>query len=271
MRGLLVVFALLLLVPPGYAQTRKESLADIRQELTFLHVEIRRLNTELSTTGNSQTTTGAGTQLQRLDALEGELRRITGKVEELEFRINKIVRDGTNRIGDLEFRLVELEGGDVSKLSETTTLGGDTGFSTDPVVTPTPDTTQLAEGEDADFEAAKSAFDSGDYQTAIDGFKRFSEVYPGGPRNPEAHFWRGESFSALGQYSKAARAYLKSFSADPEAPGAAMSLFRLGTSLSEIGQPEEACLTLNEVGLRYSGSAAAQQASDEMARLECAL
>ena len=42
------------------------------------------------------------------------MQRLTSKSEELENRINRIVSDGTTRIGDLEFRLVELEGGDVS-------------------------------------------------------------------------------------------------------------------------------------------------------------
>ena len=38
---------------------------------------------------------------------------------------NNIVSDGTNRVRDLEYRLVELEGGDVSKIDFATTLGGD--------------------------------------------------------------------------------------------------------------------------------------------------
>jgi len=34
------------------------------------------------------------------------LTRLNSKAEELENRINRVVTDGTNRIGDLEFRLV---------------------------------------------------------------------------------------------------------------------------------------------------------------------
>ena len=268
---LLSLLVLAWVAQPAFTQDRRETLADIRQELSFLHVEIQRLKTELSTTGNSQTATGSGSTLERLDALEGEFRRITGKVEELEFRIDRIVKDGTNRIGDLEFRLVELEGGDVSKLSEATTLGGDLPSTETNDLTAIPETTELAEGEEADFAAAKPAFDDGDYAGAIDGFSRFTEDYPGGPKTPEAHFWRGEAFAALGQHSNAARAFLKSFSADPDAFAAPMALFRLGTSLAEIGQPEEACLTLNEVGQRYPGDPASSRAADEMARLDCAL
>ena len=57
--------------------------------------------------------------------MESELQRLTSKTEELENRVNRIVADGTRRIGDLEFRLVELEGGDVGALGQTSTLGGE--------------------------------------------------------------------------------------------------------------------------------------------------
>ena len=112
----------ILLATPLAAQSRKESLADIRQELSFLHVDIQRLKTELSTTGNSNSVGSSnGEALERIDAIEGEMRRLAGKVEDLQFKLERVVKDGTARVGDLEFRLVELEGGDVSKLGETTT------------------------------------------------------------------------------------------------------------------------------------------------------
>jgi hypothetical protein len=47
--------------------------------------------------------------LQRMDALEAEIRRLASLTEELQIRVDSVVRDGTNRVGDLEFRLCELE------------------------------------------------------------------------------------------------------------------------------------------------------------------
>lgn len=252
------------------AQSRTETLADIRQQLTMMHVEMQRLTTELSTTGAAQPQGGGETQLQRLDALEGELRRITGKVEELEYRIERIVRDGTNRIADLEYRLVELEGGDVSKLKEGTTLGGDAKKT--PLVNVLPPVStgsELAVSEQVDFETAKDAYDDQDFERAAELFAGFVENYPGGPMNGDAHFWRGESLSELGEWSAAARSYLQSFSSAPDSDVAPRALFKLGVSLDRIGQREEACLTLNEVGIRYPDSEAAGLADSEMSRMKC--
>ena len=100
---------------------RTETLADIRQSLTAVHGEINKLRRELILTGKSDGLVAAETMLGRVDSVEQVLRYLTSKTEELEHRINQIVVDGTNRIGDLEFRLVDLEGGDVSQLGEIST------------------------------------------------------------------------------------------------------------------------------------------------------
>ena len=269
----LTLLALLAGATAARAQERAETLADIRQELSFLYVEIQRLNQELSTTGSPRSVVGGETVLQRLDALEGELRRINSKVERLEFRIERIVRDGTNRIGDLEFRLVELEGGDVSKLGETTTLGGAVEAAAVPAAPadapPEDGPGELAVSEQLDFDNARAAYDAGDFARAAEMFAAFVDTYPGGPLTAEASFWQGESLAALDSWNSAARSFLQSFSAAPDGALAPKSLFRLGVSLDRIGQREEACLTLNEVGLRYPDSAAAADAGREMASLGC--
>jgi TolA-binding protein len=94
-----------------------------------------------------------------------------------------VVRDGTNRVEILEFRLVELEGGDVSNISETSTLGTVINLD-DPIETATnavaPEP-ELAVGEKADFDAASEALESGDYEVATNLFERFTNAYPDSP------------------------------------------------------------------------------------------
>ena len=104
MRQFIAIAALCTIVAgPLAAQDRAETLADIRQDLTVLYVELQRLKQELNTTGSAATNL-AGTSIpDRVDTLEAEVRRLTSKTEELQNRIDRIVADGTNRIGDLEF------------------------------------------------------------------------------------------------------------------------------------------------------------------------
>ncbi|MGC9420576.1 MAG: tol-pal system protein YbgF [Rhodovulum sp.] len=258
---------------PAAAQSREETLADIRQEMSVLYVEIQRLKRELSTTGAPGGALAGGSALERIDAIEQQLQRLTSKTEELEFRIQKVVEDGTRRIGDLEFRLVELEGGDVSQLGETTTLGGAEMARPAPALpAPGPATeggAELAVGEKADFDAARAALESGETARAAEMFARFTESYPGSPLSGEAHFLRGEALSAEDDTSAAARAYLDSFSGSPGGPNAPAALFKLGLALDALGQTREACVTLGEVGTRFPDSVEAQDADAAMDAIGC--
>ena len=265
------IFGVVILPMAAFAQD-DQTLADIRQQLTFLNVEVQKLKRELSTTGNSGTQALGGSVLDRVNAMESELQRITSKSEELENRINRVVADGTNRIGDLEFRLVELEGGDIATLGETSTLGGGEQVATAaPLTAPATPTNQaeLAVGEKADFERAQEALASGDFRTAADQFATFNQTYPGGPLAAEAELRRGEALKSLGDMREAARAYLASFSTDPVGPMAPNALFELGSALGDLDQLQEACVTLSEVGVRFPDSAFVAQANTRRQALAC--
>ncbi len=245
MRHALILALLIGLCPPmAMAQDRTQSLADIRQELSVLFVEMQRLRGELNTTGGAMGAGGGGgTVLARIDAIEGELRRLTNQTEQLQIRVERVVTDGTNRIGDLEFLLCEL----------------------------TPDCRigDLAVAEQSDFDRARAAYENADFAQAAQLFEAFTQTYPGGPLSAEAHFLRGQSEAQQTAWSRAARAYLDSFTADPSGAGAGDALLNLGIALGELGQRDEACLTLGEVGARFPASPAATEAIAARARLTC--
>lgn len=274
MRRLSLVILLALAAGPALAQDRAQTLADIRGELAALAAEFNALKSELITTGAATSGAAGGDALTRMDTIEATLARLTARTEEVELRLNRVVSDGTNRIGDIEYRVCELtEGCDPTALAATPTLGGDTGGgAVAPVVTdPGPVTggTELAVAEQEDFDRAKGVLASGDFRGAAELFATYAQSYPGGPLIPEAHFLRGEALTNLGETSGAARAYLDAFSAAPEGPFAPDALLKLGEGLGALGQVQEACVTLGEVGIRYSGSAAANKAFMTMQSLGC--
>lgn len=246
-----------------------ETLADIRQQLTVLYSEIQYLKRELSTTGPTSSLQSGGSTLERIDVIEAELKRLTGQIERVQHRVQTIVDDGTNRIGDLEFRLVELEGGDVSTLGETTTLGGAIADPVDDRTDVEVASTELAIGERADFDRALAALSDGHHQSAADQFAAFTRAYPGSPLESEAHLRRGQALEGLDEVTNAARAYLESYSGNPSGQAAPEALFFLGASLGKLDQVNEACVTLGEVGYRYPGSAFAGKAQYEMQTLGC--
>jgi tol-pal system protein YbgF len=262
--GWLVALFLILPVPLA-AQDRAQTLADIRAELQVLRGEIDALKGELTATGTAQGSGASGPALQRLDTIEAALVSLTAKAEGIENRLNRVVADGTNRIGDIEFRLTELAGGDLGTIPATPPLGGEAGTPAPAAPAPATGGPELAVSEQSDFDRAKGVLGQGDFRTAADLFATFTQTYMGGPLTQEAHVLRGDALAGLGETANAARAYLEAFSGAPDGPQAALALFKLGQSLGQLGQGPEACVTLAEVGTRFPGS---QPAADAAAALQ---
>lgn len=255
----------------GQAQ---ETLADIRQDMSVLFVEIQKLKRELSTTGGPSVALPPGA-LDRINAIESELQRLTAKTEELEFRVGRVAEDGARRLGDLEFRLCELEDGcDIGSLGQVPTLGGEPEAPATampaPAAAPQSSGTQLAVGEETDFRRAGEALANGDFQSAADQFAAFRQTYPGGPLEAQALVAEGRALEGLGNTRDAARRYLDAYAGYPDDAAGPEALWRLGVALGELGNIAEACVTLNEVSGRYPGSGdAIAQADVAKSRFGC--
>lgn len=276
---LAVALCCALIAGPAVAQDNAQTLADIRQELSVLYVEIQRLRGELNTTGGASGSGASGTLLDRANTIEAEVTRLTALTERLQIDVDNVVRDGTNRIGDLEFRLCELEPAcDISSLGETPSLGGVTPATGTPapasntvVSTPLPSTggANLAVAEQADFDRARASFEAGTFADAAVLLQSFTDTYPGSPLSADANFLRGQAEANQNRWSPAARAYLAAFTAAPDGALAPAALTSLGGALGQLGQTQDACVTLSEVALRYPGSASIADAQAEMGRLNC--
>jgi tol-pal system protein YbgF len=207
-----------------------------------------------------------------LDAIEVELQRLTSETEELEFRVNRITVDGTNRIGDLEFRLCELEDGcDIGQLGDTPSLGGVDNGANVPAATPAPVTggPALAVGEQADFSRAQEALATGDFRSAADLLATFGATYPGSPISQEAQLLRGKALDGLGDTAAAARAFLEAFSGNPQGRFAPEALVKLGVALGAVGQTQDGCITLAEVAVRFPGDPSVLDSQSAMRELGC--
>ena len=237
-RFLGVVLAFALVVP---AQAQEETLADIGADLAILSQQLEDLRALLNVTGTtSLTQRDAASALVRIDEVSADLRTALGRVEALEIKAQQVIDDGTRRIGDIEFRLTELEGGDPALNAPTPPLGG---------AEPQND---VISSERQAFNAAKKALDEGDGAAAATQLATFLADFPDGPLTSEARYLQGQALALQGDYQNAARAFLSSFSGAPDSPFAPQSLFGLSTSLFELGQADQACLTLAEIQIRYA-------------------
>ncbi len=279
MRGRFLSLVVAITLALGGAGAGAETLADLRAEAEALGAEIARLRTELVRGDGAGAARVEGDTLERIDRLEAALSRLTAQTEELDFRIRRIVSDATNRLGDIEFRLVELEGGDVTQLGRTPPLGGlDLSLPDDgaaPTPTPAPGPAEDADGplmaadERRAFEAAAALLRDDRPDDAAEALAAFIDTYPGGPMTAEAQLLLGAAHSARGAYGDAARAYLDLFTADPQGPRAPAALLALGEALGDLGETSEACVMFDELSIRFPDTSEAERGREFFARLNC--
>ena len=205
-----------------------------------------------------------GAAAAQIQSLEEEVRRLNGRIQQLEHRIEQIARDGGQRINDLDWRMTTLEDGDPSLVGDPQPLGQ---------AGPRPSSSSgggaVAVSEQVALDDAKQAMATGDWQGARARLLAFLAQYPDGPLTPEAEHHLGRAQLEMGQSREAAQTFLTNVTAYPQAKTAPESLAYLGVSLGRLNQVNEACLTLAEVGSRYPGSSAVSMAEAERGRLGC--
>lgn len=212
---------------------------------------------------------GGADTVVRQQKLEEELRRLNGRIEELEHRLQRIADDAAKRIGDLEAQLFELQGGDPSLLGAPAPLGG---LASDAPAggTGNGNAPQVAVSEQAAFDAAVRKIQTGDPAGGRAALSAFLQAYPGTPLQGPVQHWQAESWYLSGDYRRAAQVYLSNVTQFPKGDQASDSLIGLALSLEKLGQIDEACLTLAEAPRRSPNDAEAiARAASERERLQC--
>lgn len=257
---------------------QEPTLADLRAELSTLRSDLQSLRGELVASGAAGFQAAGGDEaIDRMNAMEGQLSRLTDRIEQLQNRINRIVEDGTRRLGDIEFRLCEVD--ETCDLGALTTpeLGGmSSGGIAGPQVLPATPSTEpgrspkaTTSAEQADFDRANEALGSGDFQRAAQLFGDVARQHAGGPLTAEALYLRGTALDRAGDSKGAAAAWLEGFAASPDGPRAGESLLGIARVIAEDGDAMAACLYLAEIPARFPGSDSAAEAERRMTVLNC--
>ena len=235
-RPLLLAAALTLLAAPN---------APAQNDVDNLRFRVSNLEAQISALRGQAGGGSSVAVLERLDRIEQELRALTGEVEELAHRQRRIADDARQRFGDIEFRLTELEGGDISALEPPPPLGGEA-----PEAEAAP-TAAVSISERDELDQAIADVEGGRYAQGADRLQRFLRTYGESPLRPEALYWLGESQLQRADHQGAARSFLQAYNADLGAATAPRALYRLGVTLGRLGQTQDACLTLAEVPAQY--------------------
>ena len=251
---------------------KQQILTRMRQDIVNLQDQIEELRDDLRTAletqrGGRKKRARNATKIQgmgvRLDDMEVALRKITGGFETLQYKIERRLERATNQLEDLEYRVVELEGGDVSQFAKqpepepdiiiTADAAAEPESNADTFATlaPAPAEMVLDEVERDSYDRAIKTFENNILPAAEGQFTLFIQKYPQSDLGADAHYWLGEAQARQEKWDLATSNYLNSLQYKPAGRYGANALLGYGLGLWRDEQEEPACRMLSLMEHRY--------------------
>ncbi|MFQ5348739.1 MAG: tol-pal system protein YbgF [Rhodothalassiaceae bacterium] len=295
--GLLLACALVVAGGPAAAQSHDDLADRVRAIEKQLQAVQRRVFTPDTTyfprqTGTPPAGTGAAPQATplladlavRVDALERQLRELTGRIEEVQHQNRTLANRLARFEQDIGLRLQAIESagpaaaaGENRQPAETASTGDRAGQASPPglvetrtpeaaaalldrsrgpaaaTATPAPSAPAVAEGSDPekDYEAAYALLRRGQIAEAEQAFRAFLAAHPDHPLAGNAQYWLGETYYVRRDYARAAQAFLTGYQDFAKGPKAPDSLLKLAMSLAALGQTGDACAAFDQLETSY--------------------
>jgi tol-pal system protein YbgF len=216
----------------------------------------------------------------KIEALNEEIRTLTGRIEELEYRLDRQTQK--------EARGIEAEEERVEKLALTTKANDKRIFRIEQYLNFEPSAqkksaaksseqtvakivpagqTKDGKSEDEIYRMAKQAFDQGDSDTARKKFQELIEKFPKSERADNAQFWIGEIYYREKWYEKAILEYQKVIENYPKGNKVPASLLKQGLAFLNLGDKTNSRLILEELIKKHPKSNEAKIAKDKVKNL----
>ena len=227
----------------------RRAILDLRQR-----VETQRLASERQAEELRRSIEDANSQLRRslldlqtqIEALRGEIARLTGQNEQLLRDLSEMQRRQKDLTQGVEERLRKVEPSQVQVDGRE--------FIANPV-------------EARDFEAALAMFRKGDFSASQTAFSQFIQRYPESGFRTTALFWLGNSQYANRDYRGAIGNFRALLAAAPDHPRAPEAVLSIANCQIELKDTAGARRTLDELVKAYPQSEAAVAARERLTRL----
>jgi TolA-binding protein len=189
----------------------------------------------------------------RVDALEAQLARLTGQIEQSGFRVRQLEEALTSFRSEAEARFAAVEKAPAVAAAPAAATATE---EPRPQETPTGLSAQSATepGAATAVDPAEDAYNRGfklwekkDYAGAQVALDDMAKKYPKHAKASWARNLAGRAYLDEGKPAAAAKAFLNNYQTDPKGERAADSLLFLGEALVKLGKSAEACQVYDEL------------------------
>ncbi len=225
----------------------------------------KQLKSDLDNFGKNRQTSERNLRAQaagmnaNMENLQQEVRLLTGRVEELEYLINRKVsgteaagKKNKERLDEVSLSLAKID----QRLIQLEQYLSVEGKSSRAPVAPEKQgdvkATQNAAGaEKTIYETARQAYDNGELDKARQHFQKLIQTYPTSENADNAQFWIGESYYREKWYERAILEYQTVLEKYPKGNKVPAAMLKQGLALLQIGEKSSARLILKELVKKY--------------------
>ena len=238
----------------------------------------KQLKSDLDTFGKNRQSSERNLRTQvagmnaNMENLQQELRLLTGRVEELEYLINRKV-SGYDAVGKTNKERLDEVGPALAKMEQRLTQleqylsveGKNARSSRTPAVVrdeKAPGTARNS--EKSIYDKARQAYDNGELDQARQHFQRLIQKHPKSDNADNAQFWIGESYYREKWYERAILEYQTVIEKYPKGNKVPAAMLKQGLALLQIREKSSARLILQELVKKYPKASESKVAAKKL-------
>ncbi len=209
--------------------------------------------------------------MSRIDSLQNEVQQMLGQTEEQAYNMEQLKKRQRDLYLDIDRRLRDLEAAraSLSAAPVTPSIGAPNGTMPESAANgPAAHADTGSQEERAAYERAFNLLKEGRYDLAVAAFKTFVKTYPQGRFVDNAQYWLGEANYVQRNFAVALSEFDKVVKNHPASPKRADALLKMGYTFQELGQNDNARMSLNKVVTNYPNTTAARLAQKRLQDLK---
>ena len=265
----------------GFCSTvNAQSLSSLQKDINVLREDVLSLQRQ-NYRDNAENPEKSSDVQVRLGQLEEQARSLTGKIEELEYRI-KTFDDKVALINkDIDVRFKMLEGKAIEGVGATNAVPTAKFSAPQAIDAPKSVTGDVVKGDALEpigskdvaeiYQTGLNALKSNDFIVSEQNFMKIINQNPNDKLAGNAQYWLGEVYYAKKDYAKAAVAFAKGYQTYKDGVKGADSLFKLGMSMKSLKKNTDACAAFMSLKSEFPKASVEllKKAEDEIKILKC--
>ncbi|MCL7945747.1 tol-pal system protein YbgF [Marinobacter sp. ATCH36] len=195
-----------------------------------------------------------------IQQLQGEIRRLQGRVEEQQYSIDRLTKQARDRYIDLDQRILKLSE-KVAEAPASTQSTSDSEAGGDSSGLKTKIYRQPSDAERSAYQKVQTLIhQEKNYDQAINGLYDFIDEYEEGDLTVNAYYWLGEVYLVEDQLDQARQAFTIVATRYGDHRKASDAVYKLGVTLDRLGNKEQARSRMESVVEDYPDTSAAKLA-----------